>query len=454
MAKKGVGIILSKSTIERAEPGSSIKILWDKYRPGFGVCVTPKGGKSWYVAGRIGRGREARSYSISLGAVDFRQSPDEMAETIRAKRKEAEAILEKAAKDGVDPRKPAVEAERLTFEAVAAAFFDREEDRIEAGHTEAYAPKTLAEMQISRRAQLVPAFGHLAIESVDREAVKTWFDERKASHPTSANRELSCLSAVMRYAMERRYVSANPCLGQARAKERRRLSHLKEGDIKRLMRALDAHEEAYLADLEARKARKKARLARLTARGEEKTTADKEEIDERKFVAAIKILLRTGLRMNELCTLQWFDTGRGNYVDWHSKRINFREHKTSRKASVQQMEVPLDDGTIKLLQPLLPPQRENPYIMWRPGKRHWTVRMLEDRWNDIAKKLGLPPGTTLYATRHTFGTQAVKAADPMVVQQKMKHASFATTEIYIHLAAEDVEEGTKDIGGAFDKIMG
>jgi site-specific recombinase XerD len=48
----------------------------------------------------------------------------------------------------------------------------------------------------------------------------------------------------------------------------------------------------------------------------------------------------------------------------------------------------------------------------------------------------------------------VKAAGPMAVKQLMKHAKFSTTEIYIHLAAEDAEEGSKNIGDAFDSIMG
>lgn len=448
---------LSKTTIDKIKPNTkqpSGYITWDALQPGFGIRLTPQGTKTWLVQGRIGKGRAGKPYTISLGEVDTSLDADAMAAEIEAKRAKAVQIR-KAARDGsVDPHAAPETPNHYTFSMLCDAFFENEDRRIEKRHPEAYARTTIENYKIQARARLKPEFGGTAADAITWEMVHDWFLRRKDESAISANRELSCLSAIMRYGVAKKKVNANPCKGHGRTREQGRTAHLKEHNIKKLLEALDKHEAQYLSDLEKRKKLKKKRLAKLEAKGRKKESPDREEVDERIFVAAVKILLRTGLRPGELCTLQHHDTGSGNYVDWSAKRLIFRDHKTSRAAKRKTVEVPIDNGTLDLLAGLIPAQMSNPYLLHRPGKQHWNVRMLERRWNDIMEKLKLPPSVTLYAARHTFGTLAIKKADPMVVSKLMKHARFSTTETYIHLAAEDAEEGSKDIGAAFDKIMG
>ena len=133
-------------------------------------------------------------------------------------------------------------------------------------------PSTQRRTASALRTQLLPAFGPLPLDRIDRAAVHRWFDDYSRTAPGGANRTLDVLRQIFNHAVICGHVAANPTRGVRRNPRPRSTRFLSGAEIERLHAALDAHR----------------------GRGSGRQQAD-----------IIRLLLLTGGRKSELVDLRW-----------------------------------------------------------------------------------------------------------------------------------------------------
>ncbi len=141
----------------------------------------------------------------------------------------------------------------------------------------------------------------------------------------------------------------------------------------------------------------------------------------------------TGLRRGELLALRWQD-------------VNFAEARLTVERAVSGgtiaattksgrfRTVPLADQAARELEGLSQRERftERPNLVFcRAGGGPLDGSALRKRFVRAQKAAGVRP-RRFHDLRHTFGSLAVRAFDPIAVQSMMGHASLRTTERYLH----------------------
>ena len=135
-------------------------------------------------------------------------------------------------------------------------------------------PKTAANARIAVHNHILPALGRLPLAAVERAQV-IYLQQKMSGNPSAANTVVKTLSHMYRLGAGWRMVpeGCNPCRSVARYPERKRERFLTDAEFTRLGRVL---EEA------------------VTQGSASPTT-----------VAAIRLLMLTGCRKNEILTLRW-----------------------------------------------------------------------------------------------------------------------------------------------------
>lgn len=245
---------LTKARIDALRPDSRERLIWDDELKGFGLRISPKGRKSFFVQYRAG-GRTRRAKIGALGAL----TPDQA-------RLKARSLLGDVA-TGDDPAE--LRRRRRLTPSVAALC-----DRFLTDHVSRLKPSTRKNYSIIIRDRIKPALGALKACEVTRADVAALHQSLKGI-PYQANRVLSVLSKLFNMAELWGYRAdgSNPCRLVQRFKESRKERFLSDAEIVRLSRTL--------ADLEA-------------------------SGDETPFVvAAFRMLLLTGCRCSEIQFLRW-----------------------------------------------------------------------------------------------------------------------------------------------------
>ena len=238
----------------------------------------------------------------------------------------------------VDPasaEKPTAEVQ-ITFAAVSAQFF--------AVHGPKLKPRTLEEYRRLERLYLLPAFGTLAIQDITRATISTAHAGWQEA-PRAANHALSVLSKMFTWAEDQGYrpESSNPCRKIGRYKENKRETFLQADELARLGAALDKAEAENLVGPYA--------------------------------LAAIRLLILTGARLNEILTLEW------SHVDLDRRILFLPDSKTGKKP------LSLNDAAIAVLN-ALPRVANNPYVI--VGHRHGAHLVnLQKPWQTVRKLAGL-----------------------------------------------------------------
>jgi integrase len=205
-----------------------------------------------------------------------------------------------------------------------------------------------------------------------------------ASHRYAGNRMLAVLSALFNHAerLALRAPSSNPCRGVERYTEAKRKRPLAGAELARLWSHLD----------------------------------DAEPIEGPYVVAAIRLLLLTGLRKTEVLTLRW------SYIDLNAGLIRLPDTKTGPR------EVLLSDAASAVLK-AIPRAAENPFVIC--GERDGQRRVnLAKPWHRLRTRLGFP--------RHTTASLLARRAPLVVVRDALGHRVIGTTADYSHAAADDV----------------
>lgn len=215
------------------------------------------------------------------------------------------------------------------------------------------------------------------------------FQDRHRNTPTTANRLLEVLSKMFNLAESWGLRSGtNPCRHVDRFPERPKNRFLAPDEIVRLQRILD-HQA--------------------------KTTPH--------AAAALRLLLLTGCRRNEILSMKW------EQIDLAQGVLKLADSKTGARF------VPLNEIAIKVLKKL--PRLDNcPYVIANPR----TGKGLQDinrTWRRVRKYAKLED-VRLHDLRHTFASRAVEAGLSLIVIGKLLgHKQLQTTQRYAHLAFAD-----------------
>ena len=369
---------ISKRTVEALKVGKDT-VFWDSEISGFGVRVYPSGSKYYVVQTRAG-GKAAKRVTVGRHGIVTAEE---------ARRRAALIIARIKAGEEPAPEPLAVTlADSPTVGDLARVYLDE--------HVAARCkPKTAATYRLIVNRHLLPALGKTPALAVDHARVTELHHSLRAT-PVMANEVVGTLSRIWNAAENRGLVpeASNPCRLVVKNRERRRERFLSEEEFRRLGRLL--------AEAETRKG--------VSVHA----------------VAAIRLLLLTGCRRNEILTMRWRD------VDLEARELNLVDSKTGART------VPLSPEAVEVLLNI-PRMDGNPYVI--PGKvRGKHLRNLNDPWNLIRKRAGIED-MRLHDCRHSFASRALALGEGLpMIGKLLGHARVETTARYAHLARDSVRE--------------
>ncbi|MEQ1890400.1 MAG: site-specific integrase [Alphaproteobacteria bacterium] len=229
------------------------------------------------------------------------------------------------------------------------------------------------------------------------------------SVPYQANRMLAVLSVMFNWAEQHGYRpdGSNPCRYIGKYPESKRERFLSEAELARLADTL------------------------------KKTEADGAESPY--VIAAVRLLLFTGARLNEILSLQW------SHIDIERASLRLPDSKTGAK-------------TIYLSAPALATLAVIPRIEGNPfticgGKAGAHLVNLEKPWRRIRARASLP-GVRLHDLRHSFASFAASGGLSLpMIGKLLGHTQPATTARYAHLAHDPARAANDAIGQRIAAVM-
>ena len=253
---------------------------------------------------------------------------------------------------------------------------------------------------------ILPRFGNLPVSAIRREDVATLhYELRKA--PTVANDAVSALSHMLNRAEAWGLAPAggNPCRFVAKYKSRKRERFLTHEEFRRLGRVLSTMET-------------QGRVPAPAA-------------------AALRLLMLTGCRVNEILTLRWED------VHLEASEIRLRDSKTGPRV------VPLSPAAARVLAGL-PRAADNPWVIAgrKAGSR---LNRLYRQWYRVRERAGLED-VRIHDLRHSFASRALALGESLpLIARLLGHTKIQTTARYAHLARDSIRVSAARVAASIGK---
>ena len=375
---------ISKRTVE-ALSAEKDTVYWDNELKGFGVRVYPSGAKVYVVQSR-GPGGPKRVAVGRHGVVTTDQARRRAALMItRIKAGKAPTSAHEA---GPGPGPTVAElAERYFREHVVV--------HCKPGTAKAY--RSVVERHI------LPVFGHLPIGALDRRHVSALHYKLRKT-PIAANEAIGALSRMLNRAEAWGLAPAggNPCRHVVKYRRHRRERFLTEEEFRRLGRTLAAREAEGRVSVHA--------------------------------AAALRLLMLTGCRCNEILTLRWDD------VHLDANEIRLPDSKTGPRA------VPLSPSAARVLE-RLPRVPGNPWVVAgrRPGTR---LSHIAYYWYQVREPAGLGD-VRIHDLRHSFASRALALGESLpMIGKLLGHTKMQTTARYAHLARDSIMESAARVAAS------
>jgi integrase len=150
------------------------------------------------------------------------------------------------------------------------------------------------------------------------------------------------------------------------------------------------------------------------------------------IVGAIRLLIFTGARLNEILTLRW------DHVDFERSMLLLADSKTGKKA------IYLNPPSVEVLRNL-PRLAGNPYVICG-GRAGRHLINLEKPWRSIRAKAQLD-NVRLHDLRHSYASIAAGVGLSLpVIGKLLGHSQPQTTARYSHLSADPLRKASWTIG--------
>jgi len=371
---------ISKRTVD-ALSAEKDTVYWDGELTGFGVRVYPSGSKVYVVQTR-GPSGPTRITVGRHGVITANQA-----------RRRAALILTRI-KAGEEPS--SAHGPGPTVAELAERYF-REHVAV---HCK---PNTSKAHRYIVGKYILPAFGSLPIGALNRRHVSS-LHYRLRKTPSTANEVIGTLSRMLNRAEAWGLYPAgrNPCRHVVKYRQLGRERFLTEEEFRRLGLTLET----------------------LEAEGRVPVHA----------AAALRLLMLTGCRYNEIVTLRWED------VHLDASEIRLRDSKSGPRV------VPLSPAAGRVLADL-PRAPGNPWVIAgrKPGSRlpHITYY-----WYRVRERAGLED-VRLHDLRHSFASRALALGESLpMIGKLLGHTKMQTTARYAHLARDSVRDAAARVAAS------
>jgi integrase len=384
---------LTKRLIDDVDPSERDKIIWDSEVPGLGLKVTPTGRKTFTLYYRTLDGTQRKPKVGEYGAVTLDQARSIARDMLAEVR---------AGRDPSATRKNAREGATMN-EAC---------DRFIEEHAEKKKLNTLKQYRALIDRHVRPSLGNRKIAGIEQADVARLIYAVGRKTPISANRLRAVLSKLFHYAekWQMRPNASNPVTHIERNRENKRHRDLTEAELVRL--------GAVLSEAEA---------------------GDKPELAlNPRAIAALRVLMFTGCRRNEILHLRWSE------VDLERGLLRLRDSKTGAKL------VPLNGAAIAVLQAQTR-VADNPHV-FASERRHAKGKPIADAkraWTTIRKRAGLDgdEAMRIHDLRHNFASVGAGAGLSLpLIGKLLGHATPQTTARYAMLADSPARMATEEVG--------
>ena len=156
--------------------------------PGLGVRVRPSGHRGYVYQCKV----DGRAKRVTLGPAALKTVAEVRRECLEIE------VTKKSSDRAVSARGKTPSFAAFVAGPWKSACLDR------------YKPATRKSVRGSLRTQLLPAFGDLPLDRIDRLRVHRWFDEYSRTAPGGANHALDTFRRIMNHAIALGHVEANP----------------------------------------------------------------------------------------------------------------------------------------------------------------------------------------------------------------------------------------------------
>lgn len=342
-------------------------VSWDATLPGFGLRSLPSGRRTWIVVTRI----KGKVTKISLGNAAVVTEHE-------ARTKAQLLILEAKVKRDPLLRKRQARATPL-FAEFAYAYRRYGVSK--------WKPSTLAIHDRYMRNHLSPAFGRRFLDQIDEPCVFEWFTRTSRTTPGAANRALAILGHMFVKAAEWGDLAtgANPCVGVRPNAGKVFRRYLDDAELQRLGKVLDELEEIHPVQ-----------------------------------TAAVRMLLYTGCRTQEILSLRWSDiTGR---------IMTLRDTKSGPRR------VELGQAAQEALG-RVERQPRNPWVFVNPKRPRERLDRVLPFWHNVVLPRARIEPLRVHDLRHTFASHAaIQQENTPMIAKMLGHASTDMAQRYMHLA--------------------
>jgi len=374
---------LTKRAVDALSVESGDTVVWDRDLPGFGIRVYASGRKVWCVQTRGPAGGPKRFALGRYGDV-----------TADEARNKAVAAIDRI-KQGLDPVPPKPAPEPTVA--------DLAERYMEAHVKVNCRPKTVETFGRIVRLYIVPELGGLKLSEVDRAEVAA-LHHKLRDKPYQANATMDVIARMFRLAEAWGMTPPrrNPCRSIRRYKETRRDRFLTPEEYREIGRVLDEAE------------------------------ADKSVFPT--AIPAIRLLLLTGCRKNEIVTLKWDD------VDRTAGELRLSDSKTGWRS------VPLTPAVEHVLDGI-PRIKGNPWVI-TGQKRGDHLKNLDAIWLRLRKRADLKD-VRIHDCRHSYASRALALGEGLsMIAALLGHRKVTTTARYAHLARDTEKASAAKVGGS------
>ncbi len=376
---------ISKASVDKLRPG---EMLRDSDLTGFGVR-RQSGAPVYFLQKRL----NGTSRWFTIGTHGSPWTPE-------LARREAMRLMGVVA-EGFDPLLQRQEQrDKPTVREAADQFMTSHGLKLKA--------RTRDEYQRLMTLHICPALGSHSVADI-RKADMARFHASMAKTPSGANFALAVLSKFMRWCEDMGYRTeqTNPCRGLTKYRMTKRERFLSREEFARLGDVLREAEINESASLYA--------------------------------VAAIRLLILTGARLNEILTLQW------KHVDFERRLLLLPNSKTGQKS------IRLSDRALDVLAKL-PRIKGNPFVIVGNVDGSHLVN-LQKPWRHLRELAGLDD-VRIHDLRHSFASvAAATGASLPMIGALLGHSQPQTTARYAHLANDPLHRLNQEIGDVIADAM-
>jgi len=393
---------LTKTIVDRAEPGDNDYFLWDASVVGFGLKISKGGRKSYVCKYRVGYGRNAPTRRLTIGT---HGSPW----TVDQARFEARKILGRVA-NGEDPAKEKQDAKNQITVADLCSLY------LEHGIA-TKKESTIATDKGRIERHIKPLLGKKKLQDVSRADINRFMQDVTTGKTATdiktglrgraivrggkgaATRTVGLLGGIFSFAIDSGLITDNPVRGVKRFSDKKCERYLRRDEIVALGQAL-----------------------RTAAREGKNPHA----------IAILKLLIFTGARKAEIETLKWTD------VQFEKGYLRLDDSKTGQKI------IPCNAAALEVLKDL--PRFTDKAFVFPAVRGNGHYEGTPKVWRRIRATAGLDD-VRLHDLRHSFASIAVsRGASLPIIGALLGHSSNTTTQRYAHLHDDPLKSATEAVG--------